>query len=380
MNYIESALERNQTDVNGVLKAAAEKSAEDTQKEIDRLNELIDKSNEKIKRWQNAKLTADKYQKKALNSLIQGEKEVLITNNILLDNEKEKQKEYLATAKAYVEASEIIKESYKDLSSISKDELSIAQTSYKIWLQNNEDTATKSQLLAKELEVLNEKLLIQSNSVENVKIAYDKMVESYGITYSESKNMYDALLNEVYAYNQIAEAIENVYASQKNNNTESIFAMNDYLKKYKSSLLENGFTEEEVYEVARKVSGYEQSSLMENVTLPVKLSVDADAITEAIDEISVSVTTDPQTLSSYKDTGISFASALGEGFMEKFKEVSGNIMSFAQSTAKGALITMQNSVNNSTTNYNFTTAPQTIHQQIADAKRTEEMNKARGIK
>ncbi len=379
MNYIESALDNNYTDVNGTLKTAAEKSAEDTQKEIDRLNELIDKSNEKIKRWQNAKLTAYKYQKKALNSLIQGEKEVLITNKIHLADEKEKQKEYLSTAKSYVEASEIIKESHKNAASLAKDELDIADTSYKIWLQNNSDTATNSQILAKQLETLNEKLLIQAENVQNTKFAYDEMIERYGVAHSESKNMYAALLDEVYAYNQIAESIEKVHSSEKNNKTEAIFAMSDYLKKYKDSLMESGFSEDEVYEVARKVSGYEQSNLEENVTLPVKLTIEEDEIKEAINDINVSVTASPQAVATYKDTGISFASALGQGFMEKFKEVSENIIAYAQNTAKNASITMQNAVTNSTTNYNFTTAPQTIHEQIADAKRTEEMNKARGI-
>ena len=379
MNYIESALNSNMVDVNSKLKNDATRNAEEVQKEIDKLNDLISISNEKIQRWQNAKLTADKYQKKTLSALIQGEKEILITNKLLLADEKEKQKEYLATAKAYVEASEIIKDSYRECVGNLNEDMEILDTSYDIWLQNTGKTASEADLLEKETGILNEKLKIQTDIVNNTKTAYDEMVEKYGAAHSESKALYSVLLDEVYAYNKITEAIEGINMAQQASKNDSIFAMKNYLDTYKDVLSKEGFSDEEIYKVARRVSGYDKISEQEKIEIPVKLTIDNGDVKEVAEDISLTVNTHLEADEAYKNTGSQFAQALGDGFIEKFESVAGLMLAAVESTARDAAHSMQSAVNNNTTNYTFTSTAQTIYQQIEDAKRMEEMNKARGI-
>jgi len=155
--------------------------------------------------------------------------------------------------------------------------------------------------------------------------------------------------------------------------------MNDYLKKYKDSLLEGGFSEEEVYEIARKVSGFSVEKENEVPALPVNLIVNDGEITRVANEISTSIATDINAHPAYTETGKEFAVALGNGFIEEFKNVASDILIAAQATAKEASLVMQSAINNTTTNYNFSSSLQTISQQIEQARHADEMNKARGI-
>jgi len=383
MNYIEKALSEVNYEVNSALSKEAKKKAAEVEKRIEKINTLIADSNQKIQLWQNEKLTANKVQKAALNELIQAEKEILIANKRLLSDEKSKQDAYEESAKSYVEANKIIMDSYKERNSLLQENMDISDTYYKIWLQNNEDTASKTELFEKELSYLNEQLKIQESVVNDTKIAYGEMTELYGDTCLESKALYSSLLDEVYAYNKIAESIRDVTtanleakaAEQK----ESIFLMNDYLKKYKDSLLEGGFSEEEVYEIARKVSGFSVEKENEVPALPVNLIVNDGEITRVANEISTSIATDINAHPAYTETGKEFAVALGNGFIEEFKNVASDILIAAQATAKEASLVMQSAINNTTTNYNFSSSLQTISQQIEQARHADEMNKARGI-
>lgn len=379
MNYIDKYLNDFNYDVNGKLKEEAEQNALDAEKEIERLNNLIRESTTTIALWQNAKSTADKQGKAYYNALIQKEKETLILNKDLLKQEKEKKKFYESTAKAYVEASELILNANKENTESFSVSMEKSDLLYKLWLTNNEDLAGNAEKLARENDALNEKLMFQKSIIEGNIIAYSKMVELYGENYEGSRNLYNALLEESYAYNKIADTISDNENKKIISGRESIFALKDYLEKYKEPLMESGFSEEEVYDIARRVSGYSYDGTIPYANLPVKISIDENNLAETAQQITSALNSDSDATSSYKITGEGFAKSLGDGFISEFKNVSESMVQIAKTTAKDALNAMESVINNTTNTYNFTTSPQTIFQQIEDTVRAEELKKARGL-
>lgn len=379
MNYIDKILNDFNYDVNEKLKNEAESKAESSEKEIERLNTLIRESTKTINLWQNAKLTADKAGKAYYNSLIQKEKETLIINKDLLKQEKEKKKQLENTAKSYVEASLVIEDAFKENNKTLSMSLENIDFLYKIWLTNNENIAGSAEILAKETSALNEKLSLQKSILDSNIIAYNKMKELYGENHQGSQMLYNSLLEEASAYNKIAKEIENNEYLKVDAQRESIFAMNNYLKNYKTPLLESGFSEDEIYDIAKKVSGYSYDKSIPFANLPVKIELDDNSVEKTVGSISQSINADPRAKESYQVLGETFASSLGDGFIEKFKSVAESMALAVETHAKDTINTVEQIVYNTTNKYNFTTAPQTIFQQIEDTVRAEELKKARGI-
>lgn len=113
-------------------------------------------------------------------------------------------------------AEEALEQKCKNLTSILKEftdsfdlDSSIAENELKLWKLEN-PTATPDEIAAAEKQILNRQLENQADAIEVTNQAYLKSVELTGATSEESQKLYQQLLQEKIAYEELLVAIENV--------------------------------------------------------------------------------------------------------------------------------------------------------------------------
>lgn len=113
-------------------------------------------------------------------------------------------------------AEEALEQKCKNLTSILKEftdsfdlDSSIAENELKLWKLENPN-ATPDEIAAAEKQILNRQLENQADAIEVTNQAYLKSVELTGATSEESQKLYQQLLQEKIAYEELLVAIENV--------------------------------------------------------------------------------------------------------------------------------------------------------------------------
>lgn len=286
-----------------------------------------------------------------------------------------------------------LKESYEDIGGVVAEVLREKNEGYKasaeninllseLWDYTDGKDAYDHVKRAEDIKSLTAQLTAQESVVLNTAAAYAYLVKQYGVSSAESRELEKQLLSECVAYEKLADRINTLYSIEeydRKDREDVVFGLNDFLKNNKEFLLSTGMSEEEIYALAKKVTGYDQLwDYTLNAPEDDKVLSSEDIVAEVFREVL------GEKFGAVPDSF--FDGMLNiEAFKNAFSEVDGVVGSvggtvdFADDIFK-ITETGGSAGNTYSSVYNFTASGgETIADQINQVKKYDAMKKARGL-
>ena len=367
------AVKTGVADVNGALKKQTENTIEEYENQIAEITNRVNDSNLKIKELQTQKTTASKEYKKVLTTMISQERETIAQMNLQIKAIKSEINDAKAKKKEFTEGDLLIENGLnKTLASLNAQDKN-AMYSYELWYENQGEDLKNGQSEIKKAELLNARLEIQAERILEVKAAYEKMVEIYGEANEESLNLENQLLSECIAYEKLKDTLEGLAQDEEYSRedvSEIVYNMNDYLKNNYTKLKEAGFSDEVIYNAARGSSGYDK--YLEQINkeeAPVEGAREsAEKVIDGLNEKFTGVT-------------VSFASSVESTVTNLVRSVSDIVSSVLSQAGEKLRSSVSNVYNNNyTSNYTVkATEGNSIYDSINALKNFESVKKARGV-
>ena len=127
---------------------------------------------------------------------------------------------------------------------------------YENWLKGDGKDASETEKLDKELDNLNGTMDIQQDRVSAAKLAYDKMVETYGSQHEMSVQAENDMLKEIGTMQDLINKAQELNTTKKNQSVTSRDAYDEYLRDNGDSLRNQGISQTEINSAASRVTGY----------------------------------------------------------------------------------------------------------------------------
>lgn len=186
----------------------------------------------------------------------------------------------------------------------------VAKLKYDIW-EKTEGRDSKDEVKeAKQLEYLNEQLLIQNQLIGEAYGDYVKAMNEHGSDSIEATRSYKAYLDEAYNLaslkNEILDLEESAADRQKRLKDKQDLAQTeyeDYIKKYEKYYLANGMSRADLEKDAKLVTGYDPNKIVNNITSKTKTAL--ETVTTSVGYQSI--------LTGFTDMGTSYVKAVNEG-------------------------------------------------------------------
>ena len=202
-----------------------------------------------------------------------------------------------------------------------------AKLQYDIWEKTEGRDAKDAEKEAKQLEYLNQQMLVQTQVTNEALAEYNEAVKTHGEDSIEAARAYKTYLDELYACaslkDQILDLEEAAADRQKRLRDKQDLSQDeyeDYLKRYEKYYLANGMTREDLEKDAKLVSGYDPTKVIDdasNKTQTAMVGMVQDCATKLSDNRQLWV-----------DTGTS----LMEGFLEGFSGKDGLLQTTVNSS------------------------------------------------
>ena len=300
----------------------------------------------------------------------------------LLENLKKEEAELLSLEDTYESITNAVNEFIEVKTRENELNIENAQLKNKLWNYTEGEDALSFEKRAENIKNLNIQLENQGVIVEETAKLYRELVKQYGINAEESKNLENQLLSECAAYEKLSLEIQELYAVEEYGRKERedvVFGLNDFLKNNKEFLLSTGMSEEEIYEVARKVSGFDD---LVNYTNNHPVATDVTSSHEIIGSILNELLKESfgELPESFFESGINFSGM--ENIFDDFGTFLQSITSISElfdviDFLKDLYASSGNSYNST---YNFSLSGESgIADQIYEVKKYDAMKKARGI-
>ncbi len=167
---------------------------------------------------------------------------------------------YEQLANSYMDMSDAVEEGLEKRTEAYKTDAENARLVNKWWNETDGTVATNAEKATVNTENLNRQLKNQGIIVSETAKAYLEMVRLYGVNSEESKKLENQLISECIAYDTLKNKVGEVNAENGYSREEVhsiVYTMNDYVRDNMDNLLADGFTEEEVYALARQYSGFD---------------------------------------------------------------------------------------------------------------------------
>lgn len=148
---------------------------------------------------------------------------------------------------------------------------------YELWEKLYGATATASEKEAMEMSVLANKLQLQSQKVSYAQAEYQTTLEQLGAASEETQEAYNKLLQEQIDLASLAEELNTAQAEATERNREAFQKYADYLNENQETLLNFGFSLEEIKAAAQSSTGYDPNAMTQNMSVDVQKVV-ADAM------------------------------------------------------------------------------------------------------
>ena len=208
LDLYNEALQKGFADVNGKIKASAEKTIEEYEAQIETINGDIDKSKGYIKSLQTQKVNASKEEKAYINSLIAIERESIYQMQTQIKEIKSAISSAKANLKELVEKEDLIEKGLKGALGTLEDEDKNLVYSYNLWYERKGEDLPEDVLNEEQKSLLSQRLEVQAKKILETKTAYDELVESYGNTNEASVALENQLLSESVAYEKLKDSIK----------------------------------------------------------------------------------------------------------------------------------------------------------------------------
>lgn len=186
----------------------------------------------------------------------------------------------------------------------------VAKLKYDIWEKTEGRDAKDEEKELKQLEYLNNQLLIQNHFTNEALREYNAAVSDPTKDSVEIARAYKSYLNELHSAaelkNQILDLEESAADRQKRLKDKQDLAQTeyeDYIKKYEKYYSKNGMSSADLERDAKLVSGYDPGKVVNNITSRTKTAL--ESITTSVSYQSI--------LTGFTDMGISYVQALNEG-------------------------------------------------------------------
>lgn len=186
----------------------------------------------------------------------------------------------------------------------------IAKLKYDIWKNTEGRDATDAEKEMKQLEYLNQQLLIQNQITNESMREYSEAVNNHGSDSIEASRAYKAYLNEAYDLAELKNSILDLEESsadrQKRLRDKQDLAQTeyeDYIKRYEKYYKASGMSRADLEKDAKLVSGYDPNNVVKKITSKTKSALETATTSEGYQSI----------LSGFSDMGMSYVKAIGEG-------------------------------------------------------------------
>ncbi len=276
----------------------------------------------------------------------------------------------------------------KEALSLKKDKISLDITNEKLknnlWDETEGKEAEDYERRAYDISSYNNQLEEQGKILTETANAYKEMANLYGINADESKALENQLLSECVAYEKLKNKISELYQVREYDRKETediIYSLEDYLKTNKEFLLSQGYSEEEIYQVAKKATGYEKFIDYFYNKPEEKSLISADNL---ISDILIEILKDkfsdlPESFLDKTDLDFSVFEDIFSNFDSALHSI-GGVLDFFEIFSLMKDLNVSSSGNTYSSVYNlYTSGNSSVADQIYDVKKFDFLKKARGL-
>ena len=190
---------------------------------------------------------------------------------------------------------------------------STADLEYQLWEKLYGATATASEKEAMEMSVLANKLQLQSQKVSYAQAEYQTTLDQLGAASEETQEAYNKLLQEQIELAELAEELNTAQSEATQRNREAFQKYADYLNENQETLLNLGFSLEEVKAAAQSSTGYDPNAMTQNMSVDVQ-----KVVAEAMSNVQVAYQTSAEgtfrtLVTQSTEIGTSMAAGIGTG-------------------------------------------------------------------
>lgn len=190
---------------------------------------------------------------------------------------------------------------------------STADLEYQLWEKLYGATATASEKEAMEMSVLANKLQLQSQKVSYAQAEYQTTLDQLGAASEDTQEAYNKLLQEQIELVELAEELNTAQSEATQRNREAFQKYAEYLNENQETLLNFGFSLEEIKAAAQSSTGYDPNAMTQNMSVDVQKVV-ADAMSNVQVAYQTSAEGTFRTLVTQStEIGTSMAAGIGTG-------------------------------------------------------------------
>lgn len=190
---------------------------------------------------------------------------------------------------------------------------STADLEYQLWEKLYGATATASEKEATEMSVLANKLQLQSQKVSYAQAEYQTTLDQLGAASEDTQEAYNKLLQEQIELAELAEELNTAQSEATQRNREAFQKYAEYLNENQETLLNFGFSLEEIKAAAQSSTGYDPNAMTQNMSVDVQKVV-ADAMSNVQVAYQTSAEGTFRTLVTQStEIGTSMAAGIGTG-------------------------------------------------------------------
>ena len=190
---------------------------------------------------------------------------------------------------------------------------STADLEYQLWEKLYGATATASEKEAMEMSVLANKLQLQSQKVSYAQAEYQTTLDQLGAASEDTQEDYNKLLQEQIELVELAEELNTAQSEATQRNREAFQKYAEYLNENQETLLNFGFSLEEIKAAAQSSTGYDPNAMTQNMSVDVQKVV-ADAMSNVQVAYQTSAEGTFRTLVTQStEIGTSMAAGIGTG-------------------------------------------------------------------
>jgi hypothetical protein len=190
---------------------------------------------------------------------------------------------------------------------------STADLEYELWEKMYGTTASASEKAVMEMSLLSNKLQMQSEKVRLANAEYQTTLANLGASSEETQEAYNKLLQQQINLAELAEQLNTAQQAEVERNREAFQKYADYLNENQETLLNFGFSLEEIQSAAAQQSGYDPNVMMQNMRVDVQ-----QVVANAMSGVQVAYQTGAENafgslMTQSTAIGTNMASAIGTG-------------------------------------------------------------------
>ena len=198
----------------------------------------------------------------------------------------------------------------------------------KLWEALYGDAASEDEKLNAKMDFLGQKIMFQQEKLAAVESEYQQMLDALGADAKETQEAYNRYLQ---AQIDLAELIGDQKELLEQSSSTKSDSMNRYYEllaetlnneELMKALMGQGWTAEDIEKWAREQSGWDPDAVAEDMKKDTTstLGIVTDAYKRGLNNLF-----GEELMTTFTEFGSEYASSLGTGFLEKFREVIVNI-------------------------------------------------------